>query len=44
MVGTIILHIVITLNTFPVVTKGMVSEAEARELFAMYARYTLHKR
>lgn len=37
-------HIVTLLNTLPVVTKGMISEAEARELFAMYARHTPHTR
>jgi len=36
-------HIVITLNTFLVVTKGMVSETEARDLFVMYARCISHK-
>jgi hypothetical protein len=35
--------ITITLNTLPVVTKGMISETEARDLFNMYAPYSPHK-
>jgi hypothetical protein len=38
-VKIVISHIVMTLNKLPVVTKGMISDTEARELFAMYACY-----